>query len=474
MPPRLPDLAAVTQLRVELFIASGRSDRAVEAGLDYLRRVGISWSAHPTQEEVRQEYERMWRQIGDRPIEGLMDLPRMVEPVACATMDILTALAPPALHTDENLLCLVFCRMTNLSLEHGNSDASCHAYVLLGAVLGPYFGDYEAGYRFGQLGLDLVEKRGLGRSNAARAYMVFGSHVTLWTRHVRTGRPLLQRAFDAAQQAGDLTYAAYSRTHLITNLLASGDPLGEVQREAEAGLDFARQARFGLIVDRITGQLQLIRMLRGLTPIFGRFDEAGFDEGQFERRLETNPSLAIAACWYWIRKLQARVFAGDYTAAVAAAAKAERHLWTSPAVFERAEYHFYAALAYAALCDAAPAPERARHLEVLAAHHRQLQVWAKNCPENFETRAALVGAEIARVEGRALDAEQLYEQAIRSAHANSFVHNEALAYEVAARFYAARGFQEIATSLSAQCPARLSALGRRRQGAATRPALSAA
>ncbi len=441
----LPDLAVVTQLRVELFIASGRSDRAVEAGLDYLRRVGLSWSAHPTQEEVRKEYERMWREIGDRQIEGLMDLPRMVEPVACATMDILTALAPPALHTDENLLCLVFCRMTNLSLEHGNSDASCHAYVLLGAVLGPYFGDYEAGYRFGQLGLDLVEKRGLGRSNAARAYMVFGSHVTLWTRHVRTGRPLLQRAFDAAQQAGDLTYAAYSRTHLITNLLASGDPLIEVQREAEAGLDFARQARFGLIVDRITGQLQLIRMLRGLTPIFGRFDEAGFDEGQFERRLETNPSLAIAACWYWIRKLQARVFAGDYTAAVAAAAKAERHLWTSPAVFERAEYHFYAALAYAALCDAAPTPERARHLEVLAAHHRQLQVWAKNCPENFETRAALVGAEIARVEGRALDAEQLYEQAVRSAHANSFVHNEALAYEVAAHFYAARGFQEIAT-----------------------------
>ena len=440
----LPDLAAVTQLRVELFIAAGRSDRAVEAGLDYLHRVGLTWAAHPTQEEVRQEYTRIWRQLGDRPIEGLMDLPRMAEPIACATMDILTALAPPALHTDENLLCLVFCRMTNLSLEHGNSDASCHAYVLLGAVLGPYFGNYEAGYRFGQLGLDLVERRGLGRSKAARADMVFGSHVNLWTRHVRTGRPLLQRAFDEAQQAGDLTYAAYSRTHLITNLLASGDPLGEVQREAEAGLDFARQARFGLIVDRITGQLQLIRMLRGLTPKFGCFDEAGFDEGQFEQRLETNPSLAIAACWYWIRKLQARVFAGDHTAAVAAAAKAERHLWTSPAVFERAEYHFYAALAHAALCDTTPTPERSRHLEVLADHHRQLQVWAKNCPENFENGAVLVGAEIARIEGRDVDAMHLYERAIRSARENGFVHNEALAYELAARFYAARGFEKIA------------------------------
>ena len=77
-------------------------------------------------------------------------------------------------------------------------------------------------------------------------------------------------------------------------------------------------------------------------------------------------------------------------------------------------------------------------------HHRQLQEWAENCPENFANRAALVAAEIARLEGRELDAERLYEQAIRSARANGFVHNEALANELAARFYAARGFEKIA------------------------------
>jgi predicted ATPase len=103
---KLVNLAAVTRLRVELFATLDRSDRSVEVGLDYLRRVGISWSAHPTPEEARQEYERMWRQIGDRPIEALLDLPRMADPVACATMDVLTALAAPVLHTDGNLLCL--------------------------------------------------------------------------------------------------------------------------------------------------------------------------------------------------------------------------------------------------------------------------------------------------------------------------------------------------------------------------------
>jgi PAS domain S-box-containing protein len=56
----------------------------------------------------------------------------------------------------------------------------------------------------------------------------------------------------------------------------------------------------------------------------------------------------------------------------------------------------------------------------------------------------LVGAEIARIDGRAFDAMNLYEQAILSAQANGFIHNEALAKELAARFYTACGFEQIA------------------------------
>src|SRR6202042_1750386 len=90
------------------------------------------------------------------------------------------------------------------------------------------------------------------------------------------------------------------------------------------------------------------------------------------------------------------------------------------------------------------ADQHSPHLAALAAHHRQLEIWAANCPENFENRAALVGAEIARLEGRDREAMDLYEQAIRSAQANGFVHNEALANELAARFYTARGFDRFA------------------------------
>jgi PAS domain S-box-containing protein len=436
------DQSTLACLRVDLYTTLDQSDRAVAVCLAYLQHLGVEWSPHPTDEEVRREYERIWSQLGTRAIEELIDLPLMSDPESLATLDLLTRVVPPALFTDANFLSLVICRMVNLSLERGNSDGSCFAYVWLGVIAGPHFGNYKAGFRFGRLGYELIEKRGLKRFQA-RTTMVFGNLVVPWTKHVRAGRDLLRSAFEIANKTGDLTFAAYSCQGLNRNLLAAGDPLVEVQREAENGLDFAQKVRFGLVIDVITSQLGLIRTLRGLTPEFGSFNDEEFDEPLFEHHLAGDASLAAPECWYWIRKLQARFFAEDYASALDASLKAQRLLWTSPSHFETAEYHFYGALCQAASCDSASPGRRRQDVEALAAHHRQLEIWAENCPENFETRAALVGAEIARIEGRELDAERLYEQAIRSARTNGFIHNEALANELASRFYAARGFEKI-------------------------------
>src|SRR6266481_2946304 len=439
---RLVDLATVTRLTEELFTTLGWGGRAAEACLDYLRQTGVQWSPQPTKEQVQKEYERIWRQIGSRSIEELVDLPLMTEPELRGTMDVLNAVVAPALWTDENLFCLVICRMANLSLEHGNSDGSCFAYVCLGMLLGHRFGNYPAGFSFGKLGLDLVEQRGL-RQFEGRVDLNFGGCLLPWTQPIRTGRSLVRRAFEAATRLGDLAYAGYSRSNAITDLLATGEPLDEVQREAEAGLEFARQVRFGVVADSITGQLRLIRTLRGLTPQFVSFNDAEFDENRFEQHLAEDPGLRVVACWYWIRKLQARFLAGAYASAIEAAENARRLLWM-PTTFELADYQLYAALARAALCDAASAADRAQHQDALAAHHRQLQEWAENCAANFEDRAVLVAAEIARMEDRDTDAMRLYERAIAAARANGFVHNEALASELAARFYAARGIGTVA------------------------------
>ena len=457
--------ATVTCLRVDLYTTVDQSDRAVRVCLDYLQSLGIDWSPHPTAEEARREYERTWSLLGSRSIEELIDLPLMGDPTSLGTIEVLTKVFPPASHTDANLLSLVVCRAVNLSLESGNSDASCVAYVWLAKIAGPHFENYKAGFRFGRLGYELVEQRGLRRWQA-RTYLWFGEFVLPWMKPVHACRDLIRRAFEAANKIGDLTLVAYSCDYLNTHLLAAGYPLAEVQREAEHGLKFVQQARFGHVVAVITAQLGMIRTLLGLTSKFGSFDDEEFDELRFERHLADNPVLALPECLYWIRKLQARYFAGDYASAVDASSRAKQLLWTAPSTPEMPEFELYGALSRAACCDSAFPDLYRQHFEALVAHHKQLEIWAENCQENFETGVALTGAEIARLEGRALDAERLYEQAIHSARANGFVHYEALSNELAALFYKARKFEKISHAYlrdARYCYLRWGAAGKVRQ-----------
>jgi PAS domain S-box-containing protein len=467
--------ALVACLHMDVCTNLGESGRAVDVCLNCLKHLGIEWSPHPKAEEVRREYEGVWSMLPGRAIGDLIDLPLMSDPASLATLDVLTKVAPAAWFTDTKLFSLATCRAVCLSIEHGNSDGSCLHYENLGLIAGAIFNNYKAGFQFGQLGYELVEKRGLKRFQA-RTYTSFGSYVMPWTKRVRDCRDLIRRGFEGANKDGDLTFAAYSCYCLNTNLLAASDPLAEVHWEAENGLEFAQRARFGLLIDIVTAQLGLVRTLRGSTQKFGSFDDAEFNELVFEQHLASDQVLGMPVCFYWIRKLQARVFAGDYASAVDASLRAQPLLWTSASLFETAEYHLYGALARAGACDSASPDERPQHLEALAAHHGQLEIWAKNCPENFETRVSLVGAEIARLEGRELEAERLYEQAINSARDNGFVHDEAIAYERASHFYRARGFSQFADVYlrnSRYCYVRWGADGKVRQLEAMYPHLGA-
>jgi PAS domain S-box-containing protein len=455
--------AAVACLRTALYTTLNRVDRAVDICVEYLHEAGVACSPQPTDDDVSAEYERLLGQLGGRSIEALFDLPLMSDPGWRATMEVLTELSAPAYFADANLFGLVLLRMANLSVEHGNCDGSCYAYSLMNTVLGGRFGNYRAGFRFGQLSLDLIEKKGLERFKA-RVYLGCGCSVIPWGRHIREGVPLNRRSLETALQAGDQIYAAFAYSNLVTNRLTSAEPLAEVQREAESALEFAQNSGFGPGVAIVTAQLGFIRTLRGLTREFGSFCDDGFDEARFEGQLGAGRSFVV--CWYWIRKLQARFYAGSYAQAVAAAERARPLLPGTSGLFEEADYHFYAALARAAASDSATPDERREHSGALAEHHKRLALWAEHCPENFANRAALVGAEMARLDGQELEAERLYEQAIRSAREQGFLQNEGLAYELAARFYAARGFEafeDLYLRRSRHCYQRWGADGKVRQ-----------
>ena len=229
--------------------------------------------------------------------------------------------------------------------------------------------------------------------------------------------------------------------------MIAGDPLVEVQAEAENGLAFGKRVGFGYVIHVCGSELGLVRTLRGLTATFGGLSHDEYDELDTERQLAGQPD--AVACRVLLLDAQD---AGAVLRRRLRSGRCRRWAGAAAAV-DGAIPNRHGGLSL--LCGAWPMPPawnvaaaegQALHMEALAAHHAQLEVWAEHCPANFADRTMLVRAEVARIEGRLVDAEKLYETAVRLAHANGSVHNAAVSNELAGRFYAARGFEGIATA----------------------------
>jgi len=439
----LADETEIVCRQLLVYFTAGKQDVAIELGLAFLQRVGNALPPYPSDEDVKREYRNMNTNLERSSIEDFIELPQMTAPAHLATMEVLTELYPAASTAETRsraLADLIVLRMTNISLENGNCDASSVAYSGLSLFLATRFDDYLTAYRFGQLACDLADRRGTDRSKG-RAYAQSGSFAMPWFKSFRECRSLLMLAFTALKSTGDTAFAAYTLRNILTNLLVSGTPLGQLQRQAEEAVSFARAAGFGPIVHRFVGHRWLAASLRGIEVESHPPDDDWARQNVAEQR-----GLAQMASYHWVFKLQERFFAADYLAALEAAAFVEPIRWAMLGGLEEFVYDFYAALSHAAMCGDAVGPRREEHLKAVRKHARRISAWSENCPENFANCQVLVLAELARLEGRDLDAQHLYEEAIRLALEHGFLQNEGLSSELAARFYRGRGFERIATA----------------------------
>jgi len=430
------DQADAYRLKVQLHEVKAEYTEAVISASPCLRLFGIDIPLQPTWEQVQAEYEMVWYNLNGRAIETLIDLPLMTDPELQAAMRLLSILLNAAYYTDVRLFCMYLCRLVNISIQHGTSGPSTHAYGWFGNILGAVFHRYRESYSLGRLACELVEKHGFA-AYQARVYLTMNM-VAIWTRPIASALDSNRAAFRAATETGDLTYACYSLMHTIADLLVRNDPLDAVWRESQTALDFVRKAGYRDIADTIVSQQRFIASLQGRTATFSTFSDGQFDEAAFEAQL-TADRMTTMICYYWITKLKARFLLGGHAEALAAAEKVKPLLWAATGQIYLLDYFYYTALTVAALYEDAPAHVQIGWRVLLVKHCEQLAEWAESYSPTFGDKHALVAAEIARLEGRDSDAMRLYEQAILAARDHLFVQNEGVAHELAAEFYLARG-----------------------------------
>lgn len=430
----MPLRAELTRLITGLYTAQSRADLGMEAGLDYLRRLGLHIEARPTHAQVDEAFASLQRRIGNRKVAELAQLPTISDPLWHSAIEALADMIPPALFIDVNLLDIILLHVANLSVEHGLCDASSFGFVFLNFVYGARYGDYPGGYEFGKLAIQVIDRCGQSRYKS-RVYMRFGSLVIPWTRPLDECMPFVDQAYRISSEIGNLVFDVSSARNVASLLLLAGAPLDKVQREAEKGFTIASASRFALYLGVLGGQLELVKALRE-TGIESHHD---IEQGA----PDTTTSVAFSE---WTYRLQARFTFGQIHAALEAEEMAQPSLGASKTILEVIDYHFYGALTRAeAYASAVDEDARRIHWAALAGHSAQLVAWAQSCPVNFAGRSALVAARIAQLDGQAnaaARAQRLYDEAIRHSKANRFLPIEAVANELAASFCLTRGLEE--------------------------------
>jgi predicted ATPase/signal transduction histidine kinase len=437
----------VVRLRAALYAMQGKQRVAVDIGLSYLAELGIVVPCEPGDEGVERECAKLSQYIDRARLESGALRSATASPMWADAMDVLGDLIPPALYFNNgNLVGSLVFTMALMTVDRGYCSATSYAFVHAAGILAFRFRDVERSLFLGEKALELSSDTGFDNLAAARVRMCFGALVIPWTRPVRSAQRYIQDAVKAAYESSDLTLAVYSQRNLVSNLLFSGAPLGEVMRATEEAVDFARGVGFQLVVDAILAQLMVVSTLRGTYA--QTFESRGLESDWSEGLIHGVACTSTGAFAFWVHRLQIAVLFRDWDGALEAERKATGLLGASLAHIETADLPFYGALCRAvAFFRATEEGAREAHLRALRDHQNYLQSLAESCPDNFADRAALAAAELARVQGRNGDAQLLYEKAIELARKQDFVHNEAVALETAANFYSAQNLSVVAETL---------------------------
>jgi signal transduction histidine kinase/CheY-like chemotaxis protein/tetratricopeptide (TPR) repeat protein len=373
-------------------------------------------------------------QLRGRAIADLADAPTVSDPKVQAIMSLIAVSLSPAYMAQRQHFPLLAAMGVNACLRQGNTAESSSVYNSY-ALVRAGAGDFGSALQFSDVALRLLAK---SNDPVTRGVLLFrhGFFINHWRNHVATSLPYLQESFSASMAAGNLLYAGYARFAAVETSIEKGDPLDEVLRVSREYAEFAKGTRNDATCDTLRVQQRFVACLKGWTRELACSDD---------RALADQAQLSGFAVWrYHVLKQMVSFLFGRYDEALESAEQAAEALRGVVALLLVGTHHFYRALVLAAVYPGTDATRREGLKRELAEELRIHREWADNCPDNFANRYALVSAEVARIEGREVDAERLYEQAIRSARDNDFVQNEALAYELASNFYRARGYAEVA------------------------------
>ena len=428
----LLDTIKVYEARILAYVTR-RLPQAVQTALPVLKLLSVKFPETLTEEGIEEILQETEVLLGHKTVEELLQLPTMEAAEPMAAMRILaTVTGGGVFPVVPMLLPFVVCKQVSLSIQYGNTEASALAYAWYGTVLCSS-GKIDLGARVGKLAMELLSRFQSREFLASTINIVYG-FVKPWKQPLQELLLPLLEGYQSGLETGSLEDACYSCVNYCILSFCLGKNLTSVASDFKT-------------YDRVLVQLkqdgtrnyhriyyQLILNLLGFCEIPWVLQGEIYDEERMVPLHQTNNDIYGLATVH-ISKLILYYFLDEHSQAVRMAAEARKYIGGVAGLFIVSVHCFYEALSHLALLPTQRQPADAPLPQIILDNRTELQQWAHHAPTNQMHRVYLLDAERYRVSGQQHKAMDFYDRAIAEAKVNQFLQEEALANELAAKFY---------------------------------------
>ncbi|WP_392481088.1 AAA family ATPase [Nostoc sp. C110] len=435
------DKVKVYEIKLQYYQVQGQMIKAIDIGCQTLRQLGIPLFESVTTSDIHQAIENTLSTLGERQIESLIELPLMTDPQALVALKIMISLTPSVHQAAPHLFPIIACEQVNLSLKYGNAALSAPGYADFGIVLNAVLNQLEKGYKFGQLALKIVEKFDAKSLKSMTSFKVaaFNQFNKL---PVRDTINLLQESYTLGLEVGDSVHMIVSTFfRLFYTYLMSVEDLKSLLKQIKIfESSFATGESFLMRFSILKRTIEFITEYSHYSDLL---IDKYWDEGKIlPALLKENDEFTLHE-FYLIKLIISYLF-DDPLAAVSNGDKGERYLKGGAGMLSVSVFHYYDSLARLSVYSKAKSSEQAKLLLKVDENQKHLKVRAIIAPMNFQHKFDLVEAERHWVLGQRFEAIDLYDRAIAGAKKNEYIQQEALANELAAKFYLDWGKEKVA------------------------------
>jgi len=430
------DQISARQVQIRIYAASNRSLQALQLALEALKPLGVQLPANPAPEDVSTAFARLAEYLEPMSTADLVNLPVMTDPDKLAAMSLLTSTTTAAFNSLPRLYALIAFERVRLSVEYGNSPMSPAAYAAYGLYLCGQ-DEYEEGYQFGRLALDLADRLD-ALQYKARTIVTACAFIQHWRDPLQSTLAPLYNAYKYGLQAGDAEFATSGLVTTAQTELLCGVELNELREHFHAYLAAVRPLMHHRNLRVMELHLELANNLLEPVQTPDHFVGHVFDEDQMMPLMKQGNDQYTLFHIYFYKAFLSCLF-NRPERALDHLQMTEAYLDVVRSKYVYACFYFYQSLTLLDLYAACGETERRSIMAQVVRNQQRYGLWARVAPANHANKYWLVEAEHLRVQGLWGEAREAYDKAVDLSHQSGFIHEKALACERAAQFYLERG-----------------------------------